>query len=124
MTEFNTPAARVAEFVRQAMLLRDVDRHKFYNVHTDPESDTGANLSLYDLAELVTDAKPETVDTVEGLNALVPGTFLTDADGGPWVARPSVEGGVYFVETGGGHIEYPHGITLPAIVRYTPEVQA
>ncbi|GAA5229246.1 hypothetical protein [Arthrobacter cryoconiti] len=44
-------AVRVAEFVRQAMRLNDVDRNNFYSVHTDPDTD-GATLSLHDLAEL------------------------------------------------------------------------
>lgn len=46
----------MAEFVRQAMLLRDVDRNRFYSVHTDPESEDGATLSLHDLEELVISA--------------------------------------------------------------------
>lgn len=67
MEKLTTPAARIAEFVRQAMLLSNIDRNNLYSVHTDPNSD-GATLSLHDLTELLTSAAPETAaDELEQL---------------------------------------------------------
>ena len=48
----STPAERVAEFVRQARRLKDINPAKFHSVWTDPEA-SDAFLSLDDLEALL-----------------------------------------------------------------------
>lgn len=110
-----TPVERVAEFVRQAMLLPDANRHEFHNVHSDPNAEM-VSLSLYDLAELVTDAKPEMITTREQLEALPAGVMFISEQGGVWETI-NKKGLIHkFREVNKGGSVQPKYIALPARV--------